>query len=382
MLPIHPTPTSRRPSRRSRPLALLAALAATSAPLTVHALTCAAPPMVVLVYPRGKQVAVDAQVFLHTQSPRLVKAISLIDVKTGKKVRLRRVYSKGSGMLRLVPRGPLVGERGYEVRLRRRPLGRFQTSKARLAGRGAPRLRSAKVSFGSDKKGVFLRHGRNAQLAVEAAEPAPQVLEVELRFGKRAEPHRGVVLPFPTPAHGHVIASRHSCSRLLPAPLTGSYRALVRPWSGTGRAGPALKLQGPIVAGEPARRRVHESTSRRTRTSAAGAPDPGRRAGRRLLLSAVAPKTAGHRRAALQEGGRARLLSSGAGCRGAWLALARHRALSALLRGGGGRLLLQRGRAAGAAQGACGGRGGLSSRLRAEVRARLYQPLGAAARGG
>lgn len=253
MLTVQPTPASRLRSPAVLWSALLLiVVAGLTVPAVVHALTCAAPPMVVLVYPRGKQVPVDAQVFLHTQSPRLVKAISLVDVKTGRKVRLRRLYSKGSGLLRLVPRRPLVAERSYEVRLRRRRLGRFHTVKAR-AGRGAdPRLHSVKVSFGSQKKGIFLRKGRNAQLEVRAAEPAPQVLEVELRFGKRAEPHRGVVLPFPAPPRAYVIASRHSCSRLLPAPLTGSYRALVRPWSAAGRAGPALKVRGPIVDGAQA----------------------------------------------------------------------------------------------------------------------------------
>lgn len=259
MSPSYSSPTLRFAAALLRRVALLLiVLVVVAAPAAVSALTCTAPPMVVLVFPKGKQVVVDAQVFLHTQSPRLVKAISLVDAKTGKRVRVRRLYSKGSGLLRLVPRRRLAAGRSYEVRLRRRPLGRFQTVEARVRRGADPRLRSVKVSFGSQKKGIFLRKGRNAQLEVRAAEPAPQVLEVELRFGKRAEPHRGVVLPFPAPPRAYVIASRHSCSRLLPAPLTGSYRALVRPWSAAGRAGPALKVRGPIVDGakapQPARR--------------------------------------------------------------------------------------------------------------------------------
>lgn len=236
-------------SRFSLALILAGALVA-SAPAA--ATTCSSPRVIVMVYPvpSARDVPINAQVFLHTDHNRAARALKLIDLGSGRRVRTRRVLNKRSGLVRLIPRKKLRPGRDYEVRRGRSRIASFRTSKG-LRKAAPPRLRAARLLFSAaGKQTLSKRAGRAARLLTTPTPPSPRVLEVVLELkepGRRRADRRGVVLLIGAGAtQQDRLAARHVCARVLAAPAAGRFKLLVRPWDVVGLAGKALKLAGAI----------------------------------------------------------------------------------------------------------------------------------------
>jgi hypothetical protein len=237
---------------RVAPALLAAGLAALFAPAPAAATTCSAPRVIVMVYPptSAQGVPLNAQVFLHTDYNRAARALKLVDASTGRRVRTRRVLSKRSGLVRLVPRRQLRPRRRYEVRRAGRRIGFFSTGRA-LRKAAPPQLAGVRVLFSAaGKQSMRRRAGRSARLLVRPSPPSPQVVEVivELRVpGRRRAERRGAVLLFG--AKGFAadrLAARNVCARVLAAPPRGSFLAKVRAWDVVGLASKPLTLRGAI----------------------------------------------------------------------------------------------------------------------------------------
>ncbi len=232
--------------------ALALALGALLAPSVASATTCSAPRVIVMIYPQpgAREVPINAQVFLHTDHNRAARTLKLIDLATGRRVRMRRVLSKRSGLVRLIPRKKLRRRHTYEVRRGRSRLASFRTGR-RLRKAAPPRLSSVRLLFSAPgKENLSERAGRAARLLTSPLPVAPRVLEVVLELkepGRRRADRRGVVLLVGVKGVLHdKIAARHVCARVLAAPSAGRFELLVRPWDVIGLEGKARRLSGSI----------------------------------------------------------------------------------------------------------------------------------------